>query len=305
MKKLNIITALTIVLILLMACNKNKDKKIDTRCTFNYSGWYLCSNNVQTRTYTSYPSGCTGTPPLDSIQRSCFPPCFFVYSSWSLCSNNVQTRTYTSYPSGCAGTPPADSIQRPCVILSSVQIGGQTWTLKNLDVATYRNGDPIPEVQDASTWASLSTGAWRYNENNTANGTTYGKLYNWFAVNDPRGLAPNGFHIPTDAEWTTLTTYLGGELIAGGKLKEAGTSHWLSPNTGATNSSGFTGLPGGACFNDGSFYGLGSSSRWWSSSESSGLASDAWRRSLGNSDGSVGRAAFPKLYGFSVRCVKD
>jgi len=139
----------------------------------------------------------------------------------------------------------ADSIQRPCVILSSVQIGNQTWTLKNLDVSTYRNGDPIPQVQDNTAWANLSTGAWCYYLNNTANGTIYGKLYNWYAVNDPRGLAPNGYHIPTDAEWTTLTTYLGGSTLAGGKMKEAGSSHWLSPNTGATNSSGFKGLPGG------------------------------------------------------------
>jgi len=301
MKKLNIISALTVVLILLMACNKNKDKKIDTRCTFNYSGWYLCSNNVQTRTYTSYPSGCTGTPPLDSIQRSCFPPCFFVYSSWSLCSNNVQTRTYTSYPSGCTGTPPADSLQRACIML--ITIGGQTWTLKNLDVASYRNGDPIPEVQAASTWSNLTTGAWCYYENNTANGTTYGKLYNWYAVNDPRGLAPNGYHIPTDAEWTTLTSYLGGTVTAGGKMKEAGTSHWLSPNTGATNSSGFTGLPGGIRYTDGGFTSIGAEGDWWSSSENG--TSYASCRNLNGYNGSVCSFNFYKRNGFSVRCLRD
>ena len=301
MKKLNIITALTVVIILLMACNKNKDKKIDTRCTFNYSGWYLCSNNVQTRTYTSYPSGCTGTPPLDSIQRSCFPPCFFVYSSWSLCSNNVQTRTYTSYPSGCLGTPPADSLQRACIML--ITIGGQTWAPKNLDVVTYRNGDPIPEVQAASTWSNLTTGAWCYYENNTANGTTYGKLYNWYAVNDPRGLAPNGYHIPTDAEWTTLTSYLGGTVTAGGKMKEAGTSHWLSPNTNATNSSGFTGLPGGCRGTTGGFGDIGASGYWWSSSVYN--TSLAWYRNLYYYDGYVYSYSFYRQIGFSVRCLRD
>ena len=304
MKKLNIITALTVVLILLMACNKNKDKKIDTRCTFNYSGWYLCSNNVQTRTYTSYPSGCTGTPPLDSIQRSCFPPCFFVYSSWSLCSNNVQTRTYTSYPAGCLGTPPADSIQRPCILL--ITIGSQNWAQKNLDVASYRNGDPIPEVQDASTWANLTTGAWCYYENNTANGTTYGKLYNWYAVNDPRGLAPNGYHIPTDAEWTTLSSYLGGTVTAGGKMKEAGTSHWLSPNTGATNSSGFTGLPGGyRGYSTGSFSDIGSYGSWWSSSENSADTFNPWYRLLNTNNANLYRYSWNKRVGYSVRCLKD
>ena len=301
MKKLNIISALTVVIILLMACNKNKDKKIDTRCTFNYSGWYLCSNNVQTRTYTSYPSGCTGTPPLDSIQRSCFPPCFFVYSSWSLCSNNVQTRTYTSYPSGCLGTPPADSLQRACIML--ITIGNQNWAPKNLDVVTYRNGDPIPEVQAASTWSNLTTGAWCYYENNTANGTTYGKLYNWYAVNDPRGLAPNGYHIPTDAEWTTLSSYIGGTVTAGGKMKEAGTSHWLSPNTNATNSSGFTGLPGGFRYSIGSFYSIGAFGYWWSSSEFN--TSSALYRYLYYSGGYVDRDDLDKQNGFSLRCLRD
>ena len=300
MKKLNIITALTVVIILLMACNKNKDKKIDIRCTFNYSGWYLCSNNVQTRTYTSDPSGCTGSPPLDSIQRSCFIPCGFVYSSWSLCSNNVQTRTYTSYPSGCLGTPPADSIQRACIML--ITIGNQNWAPKNLDVASYRNGDPIPEVQDASAWANLTTGAWCYYENNTANGTTYGKLYNWYAVNDPRGLAPNGYHIPTDAEWTTLSSYLGGTVTAGGKMKEAGISHWLSPNTNATNSSGFTGLPGGFRYDlTGAFYAIGNNGYWWCYDNNNN-----WFRRLGNSDGYVFRSnGYYRVSGFSVRCLKD
>lgn len=105
------------------------------------------------------------------------------------------------------------------IIPQEILIGNQTWTKKNLDVATYRNGDAIPQVQD-STWETLTTGAWCYYENNTDNGTTYGKLYNWYAVNDPRGLAPNGYHIPTDAEWTTLSTYLGGDSIAGNKMME-------------------------------------------------------------------------------------
>ena len=346
MKKLNIITALTVVLMLLMACNKNKDIKIiDPPCSFNYSAWSLCANNVQTRTYTSSPSGCIGTPPLDSIQRGCVIPCFFVYSSWSFCSsniqtrtytsspsgctgsppadsiqrsctpcvfvysswsfcsNNIQTRTYTSGPSGCTGTPPADSIQRPCVILSSVQIGSQTWTKENLDVATYRNGDPIPEVQNANTWANLSTGAWCYYANNTANGITYGKLYNWYAVNDPRGLAPNGYHIPTDAEWTTLITSQGGTVTAGNKLKEFGTSHWLSPNTGATNSSGFTGLPGGFRFENGNFASIGGIGDWWSSSAFN--TTSAWGLFLSNNDGLVNRNPYDKHLGFSVRCLRD
>ena len=230
--------------------------------------------------------------------------CNFVYSAWTACSNNIQTRTYTSIQSGC--TPPADSIQRPCVILSSVVIGTQTWTTKNLDLATYRNGDPIPEEQDASTWANLTTGAWCYFANNTANGTTYGKLYNWYAVNDARGLAPNGYHIPTDAEWTTLTTYLANIYITGnegGAMKETGLSHWLSPNTNATNSSGFTGLPGGYRNFNGNFDEVGLTGSWWSSSEA--FTFNSWYRYLAYNDGNVFRVNWAKQGGFSVRCIKD
>ena len=107
-----------------------------------------------------------------------------------------------------------------------VTIGTQTWTSKNLDISTYRNGEVIPEVQDSAAWANLTTGAWCYYENSTAKGTIYGKLYNWYAVNDPRGLAPKGYHIPSDAEWTILTDYLGGDSIAGKQMKS--TSGWFS-----------------------------------------------------------------------------
>ena len=272
-------------------------------CNFVYSSWSTCSNNIQTRTYASSPSGCTGTPPADSIQRPCVivpPTCTFVYSLWSACSNNVQARTYASSPSGCTGTPPADSIQRPCVILPSIQIGNQTWTSINLDVTTYRNGDAIPQVQDADTWFNLSTGAWCYYENNTPNGNTYGKLYNWYAIKDPRGLAPNGYHIPTDAEWTILTTYLGGESVAGTKMKS--TTGWQNNGNG-TNTSGFSGLPGGYRYNNGLFSLIGSFGNWWSSSESS--TNFAWCRYLQSSNGSLYRNNSFKQNGISVRCLKD
>ena len=124
----------------------------------------------------------------------------------------------------------------------TVTIGSQVWTSKNLDVATYRNGDVIPQVQDPNAWENLTTGAWCYYDNDASNGTKYGKLYNWYAVNDPRGLAPKGYHIPSDAEWTQLSDYLGGESEAGTKMKS--TSGWVENGNG-TNSSGFSGLPGG------------------------------------------------------------
>ena len=179
-----------------------------------------------------------------------------------------------------------------------IKIGTQTWTTKNLDVTKYRNGDAIPQVQDKNAWAKLKTGAWCYYENKTAKGTTYGKLYNWFAVNDTRGLAPKGYHIPTDAEWTILTDNLGKE--AGTKMKS--TSGWYNDGNG-TNTSGFAGLPGGCRFNDGNFYVIGANGSWWSSSE--GYADNAWYRYLNSNDGNVSRLNNDERNGFSVRCLRD
>ncbi len=187
---------------------------------------------------------------------------------------------------------------------SSVTICDQTWMLKNLDVSIYRNGDPIPEVTDPASWAGLTSGAWCYYENNTANGTIYGKLYNWYAVNDPRGLAPAGWHIPSYTEWTTLVTCLGGSAIAGGAMKEPGFIHWLSPNTGATNSSGFTALPGGYLNKfSGLFLSIGESGSWWSSSEFS--SGNAWLCDLYNWDDLIYLYNYDKPSGISVRCIKD
>jgi len=234
------------------------------------------------------------------------PTCSFVYSAWTPCSNNIQTRTYTSSPSGCTGTPPADSTQRSCVVR---KIGNQIWTLKNLDVATYRNGDVILQVKNRNDWVvagGLKIGAWCYYEDDSSYyGTTYGKLYNWYAVNDPRGLAPNGYHIPTDAEWTTLTTYLGGASFAGRKMKESGTSHWrIEEFTDATNSSGFTGLPGGYRDNiDGHFGHMNAYGFWWSSSEFN--TGNAWSRNLCYAFDNASRNNDGKQNGYSVRCIKD
>jgi len=185
----------------------------------------------------------------------------------------------------------------------SVTICSQVWMVKNLDVSKYRNGDDIPQVTDATTWANLTTGAWCYYENNTANGTVYGKLYNWFAVNDPRGLAPAGWHIPSQAEWVTLQNCLGND--PGGKVKETGTAHWKTPNTGATNSSGFTALPaGGRSNSNGIFFGLGEGTTWWTSSEL-----DATRAKAPFVDYNSTYLATPgynfKTTGYSVRCIKD
>ena len=193
---------------------------------------------------------------------------------------------------------------------TEVVIGTQTWKIKNLDVTTYSDGTAIPQVTDATAWAALTTGAWCYYNNDSANGAIYGKLYNWYAVagihdtdaaTPNKILAPTGYHIPSDAEWTTLTTFLGGESVAGGKMKA--TTLWSSPNTGATNSSGFTGLPGRYRSSGGTFDGIGTNGFWWSSSEYD--AALAWFRNLNYNNGSAGRGYGNKSYGFSVRSLRD
>jgi uncharacterized protein (TIGR02145 family) len=185
----------------------------------------------------------------------------------------------------------------------SVTIGSQVWTNKNLDVTTYRNGDPIPQVSDPSAWAGLTTGAWCYYNNDPANGAIYGKLYNWYAVNDPRGLAPQGWHIPTDAEWTTLGNLLGGDAAAGGKMKTTGTTRWTTPNTSATNESGFAGVPGGLRISDGTFVRVGIYGYWWSATESFYIS--PWLRYLYYSSGDLVMSYDSKKNGLSVRLIKD
>jgi uncharacterized protein (TIGR02145 family) len=184
----------------------------------------------------------------------------------------------------------------------TVVIGTQVWMSKNLRVSKYRNGDPIPTNLSNSTWQNTTSGACTIYNNAVVNDSIYGKLYNWYAVADPRGLCPTGWHVPSDAEWTTLENFLGGSSVAGGKMK-AVSSLWTAPNTGATNSSGFTGLPGGCRNSSGSFINIGLFGYWLSSTQDSGI--HAWSRNLGNAGVSVNRSNFSKSFGFSVRCVRD
>jgi uncharacterized protein (TIGR02145 family) len=186
----------------------------------------------------------------------------------------------------------------------TVKISSQFWMQQNLNTSHYRNGDPIPEITNILSWSYLTSGAWCwYNNDSVTYGSIYGKLYNWYAVNDPRGLAPEGWHIPTDAEWTTLSSRLGGDSSAGGEMKETGTTHWTSPNTGATNNSGITCLPAGYRLMDGSFFNLGKSCFWWSSTGSG--AADAYYRNLYYLDAQICRGDGSIGDGFSVRCIKD
>jgi uncharacterized protein (TIGR02145 family) len=188
---------------------------------------------------------------------------------------------------------------------SSIIFGnGIEWMAENLRTESYSNGDIIPNIKDPNQWEGLATGAWANYMNNSQYDNLYGKLYNWYTVADPRNVCPSGWHVPTDAEWTVLTDYLGGGLSeAGGKMKSGGTQYWQSPNTGATNESGFSGLPGGYCTADGFFHDLGRLGLWWSATEYD--AGNAFFRSLGHTNRIVNRDRFDKNPGFSVRCVRN
>jgi uncharacterized protein (TIGR02145 family) len=189
----------------------------------------------------------------------------------------------------------------------TVYIGTQQWMGENLKVSKYSDGTTIPNITDNNQWQNNTTGAWAYYNNDAANNAKYGKLYNWYAVskttNGNKNVCPTGWHVPTDAEWTVLTDYLGGNSITGGKLKEVGTTNWNNPNTSATNTSLFTGLPGGFRYKEGLYYGIGSGGFWWSSTENDTV--NAWLRSLGSSAGGAGRLDYNKGFGFSVRCLRD
>lgn len=186
-----------------------------------------------------------------------------------------------------------------------VKIGNKHWTAKNLDVSHYRNGDPIPQVQDSATWANLTTGAWCYYENKTENGAVYGKLYNWYAVTDPRGIAPTGWHVPTQNEWKSMIDTLGGPSVAGGKLKS--TTLWNSPNTGATNSSGFTALPGGQRYANWSTFAMkGDWGTWWTSTKADPAAPVAFYFYLTNGSQEVLVDTYYEIqYGYSIRLIWD
>jgi len=180
-------------------------------------------------------------------------------------------------------------------------IGNQEWMLGNLNVSHYRNGDEIPHVEDPAEWANLTTGAWTYNMNDTANGPIYGKLYNWYAVNDPRGIAPEGWHVSTNEDWNILVAYAGGDAIAGGKLKS--TTGWTAPNTGASDEYGFASLPGESCSDLGAFLAPGASGYWWTSDSND--VDNAWYRGMYHNEESINNNFVFKKYGFSVRCVKN
>jgi uncharacterized protein (TIGR02145 family) len=201
--------------------------------------------------------------------------------------NSITLKTYT-------GTVTDDDGN----IYNTVTIGTQVWMVENLKTTVTKYGNAIPLVTDVTAWGNLTTPGfcWYNNDENTYK-NTYGALYNWYAVNTGR-LCPFDWHVPTDTEWTILTTYLGGDSVAGNKLRETGIIHWANPNIGATNETGFTALPGGYRYYLGSFGGITYVGQWWSSSE------EGYHRYLGRADPFY-RDCVRHESGNSVRCVKD
>jgi uncharacterized protein (TIGR02145 family) len=189
----------------------------------------------------------------------------------------------------------------------TIVIGTQEWMAENLNTSIYRNGDAIPTNLDDAAWENTTSGAWAYYNNDASYACPYGKLYNWYACVDDRELCPVGWHVPTDAEWTILTSYLGGEPVAGGKMKTTGTIEavtglWYEPNSGATNSSGFSAVPGGLKVSNGGSS-IGVDGYWWSSADADAL--NAWYRIVVGGNAGVGRGNGVKHLGFSVRCLRD
>ncbi|WP_353085074.1 FISUMP domain-containing protein [Flavobacterium sp.] len=201
---------------------------------------------------------------------------------------------------------------------NSVIIGTQEWMKENLNVSKYSDGTPIPQVTSSGQWANVTTGAWCYYNNDPANGIVYGKIYNWYAVAgiydaasaaNPslrKQLAPTGWHVPTNIELLELSNYLGGGSLAGGKLKESGLTHWTSPNLGANNESGFTGIPGaGRNLVGDYYYSIGERGEWWCSTENTNNPLGASEYYLHHNYGSLYIASAGKKNGLSVRCLNN
>lgn len=190
----------------------------------------------------------------------------------------------------------------PSIMASEIQIGNRIWTTKNLSTNRYRNGDIIPYVEDSNEWANLTTGAWCYFDNDPEFGIERGKLYNWYAITDPRGLAPAGWHIPTDTEVGLLQFYLGGASVAGTKIKKI-SPLWRAPFT-ATNSSGFSAIPAGARgYIPTTWYASDNFAIWWTSTSIS--LSEAGKFYVQSSPARLDRNSADKRDGYSVRCVKN
>ncbi len=282
--------------------------------------WDAVPGSIGVQIKATSPSGSNVTRRIIGFERDQFlvpdallTPGTYTWQVQAACSTTppysvTPISTNNNFTVGGGSSCPATVADIDGNVYATVQIGSQCWTAENLKVERYSNGEAIPTSLGDFAWQTTNSGAFAVFNNLTANKAIYGLLYNWYAVNDARGLCPTGWHEPTDGEWTQLTDFLGGESVAGGAMKTTGTLSpgtglWFNPNTAATNSSGFSGLPGGNRIHYGVFPSLGADGYWWSSSEN--LATNAWYRKLTYTNGFINSNFNLKQNGFSVRCLRD
>jgi uncharacterized protein (TIGR02145 family) len=275
------------------------------------------SPNPTTANYTTNDGSGTGsfTSSLTGLIASTtyYVRAYAINSAGTAYGNQVSFTTSSGGGTGIVSNPGLgvtfNGYTYPTFILGN----GQEWMAENLRTTVYANGDLISNITVNTQWRNLSTGAWVYNNNDSQNNNPYGKLYNWYAVADSRNLCPTGWHVPTDSDWSAFVNYLdpnadGGNVypnIAGDKMKSIGYQYWPFSNSGATNESRFSGLPGGSRDLLGAFGGLGFSGQWWSSTEDFFTPDYAIVRILQHIHGSVSTNTISKQYGLSVRCLKD
>jgi len=213
---------------------------------------------------------------------------------------NTQPGTTSVTPATPTGTvTDADGNVYP-----TIRIGRQEWMVENLKTTKYSDGTAIPQVTDASAWANSTSAAYCWYDNDPANKDIYGALYNWYTVQAGK-LCPTGWYVPSNDNWDVLATNLGSKTASGGKLKEAGTAHWQSPNSGATNESGFSALPGGSRYLNGAFMGMGQRAVWWSTDEdNSAIPPASWFWDVNYDSTTSGGATSYWVVGYSVRCMR-
>ncbi len=275
--------------------------------TFASIDWSTGTYNIKTETAVAAP---LTTYTIEATSQLMSVP-YALYAKSAGTSDELQNLIDMFRKSSAAGGTITDADNN---VYNTVKIGTQYWMSENLKTTKYNDGTAITNVTGNAAWTALTTGAfvW-YNNDETTYKETYGAMYNWYAVdnnastkvasNGGKNICPTGWHVPTDTEWTTLITYLGGGTVAGGKLKETGTTHWKTPNMGTSNENGFTALPGGSRVVDGTYYEIGSFGYWWSSTATSDW--EAKYSYIFHNATDVYNYYFNKPAGMSVRCLRD
>ena len=265
----------------------------------------ITGTHTESENYDELSGGFSSNLAVLSQNTTFYARAYATSSDGTFYGNQIKFSTLSQLFTTAATVTDVDGNTYPSIVINT-----RRWMSKNLEVTKYRNGDVIPEVTDFTQWNNLTTGAWCYYANTSTNGITYGKLYNWYAINDPRGLAPAGWSIPTDQEWTSLVTFLGGTAVAGSKLRDDGIS-WPSEAAVSTNQSGFTALPAGhgnltfpltVPAAGEQFLNIDNATYFWTASQTNSATSWTWNVNLNNQ---LTRSNLHKKAALSVRCIKN